>query len=129
MQNTLDTNDPVQGAVEDHIATVRSGAQPGTKVETSTPGLGEIDKSGTCRFKFVNKGESPRNIVASDEGGNIDKVCFRRGRKLQMHQLSLAAAAISAIRLRAFANACSAGMPGPLVAPCSISARSASSRA
>lgn len=72
-----------------------------------------VDELGVRRFKFIDEGDGPRNIVAGDEAGNRDEIGVNRRRKLQAHQLSEASAAISAIRRRAFAKASSAGMPGP----------------
>lgn len=111
------------------LASVRLGSQSSANIGTSDAGMGKIDELGASRFEFVDEGDGSWDIIAGDEAGDLDKIGIRRWRKLQTHQLSMAPVAISAIRLRAFAKACLAGMPGPLLAPCSISARSASSRA
>lgn len=105
MQNALHAADRLQNVVEDDVAAVRLGSQSSADFGTGDAGMGIFDKSGTSRFEFIDEGDGPWDIVAGDEAGDRDKIGIRRGRKLQVRQLSVAPAAMSAIRRRAFAKA------------------------
>ena len=59
VQNALDTDDLLNNAVEDHIASVRLGSQPCAKVGTVDAGMRIVDKPGAGRLEIIDEGNGP----------------------------------------------------------------------